>query len=301
MSEEIRGQEMPDTESLEVMKELGMVEEKKEPEPKPEIDSPKEEKPEEKKEDPKEEIKHEEKNDRKPREPKQIPAWQHEVEKKRMRKEFDEEKTKITESFTNELTTIKSQLEEFSKKGHSEKEVVEKKEELDKDLDALADEYGVDKVFMSKLYNNLASKLSPKLPDDVSAKLSKIDQWEAEKQQQQEDLEYDKSFGSKVDPILKEKFPSLTPVEKEAVREKLKEYYFDEKYINLDTDEIYTLKEKELEGLVSSKIKSGEKGTRGVSRGEKLIDYDNITDDEYAKLPPEEQEKVNDYLEKKSR
>ncbi len=297
-----RGDEMPDNESLEVMKELGMMEEpKKEEPPKPEeVEKPQttEEPPQEEKS---EDLKPEEekKDERKPREPKQIPAWQHEIEKKKMQKEFEEEKSKLTASFTKELEDIKSKINNFEKQGLSKSEI---REEIDKDFEDLAEEYNVDKNFLGKLQKLIISKQSPKLSDEISEKISKIDTWEKEQKQKQEDFEYEKGFSKKLLPILKEKFPSLTEVEREAIQEKLKDHYFDEKYIKLDIDEIYTIKQKEIDGLISSKNqKSGETGTRGVTRGGNVIDYGNLTEDQYAKLSPEEQEKANEFLEKKQR
>lgn len=280
-----RGDETPDKESQEVMKELGIEESPKEEQPKEETPS------EEPKSEPQEEIAPVEEN--KERKPREMPLWKHEVEKKQLQKHHEEEKSALQQ----QLDKISSDFEEF-KRGHSKQEITDKKDEVSDKLEILANKYEVDGGFIRELFD-IIPKSSSALPEDITEKLKSVDDLREKARIQQENYEFNVSFVKKVAPKLKEEFPNISDEEIEQVKKDIEKHYYSDKYISLDTDEIFTLKKSEL--TLPTKKTPSEKGTRGVARGEKPIDYEGITEEQYSRLSPEEQEKVENYLIAKER
>lgn len=295
-----RGAETPTEDTLEVMRELGMVEEepkeeKKESpteEPKPQ-EQPKEEKAEEKTEE-------EPQREGKERKPREMPIWKHEVEKKQLLKQVEEEKQSLRE----ELNKFKSEFEEY-KRGHTRNEIADKKEDVEDKLTALANKYEIDESFIKDFSREILQTI-PKsgnyLSDDITEKLKVVESLQEQSRKQTEDYEFQTSFQKTILPKVREEYPDATEDELERVKNEIKKHYFNEKYITLDIDEIYSLKKNDLSSLLPSQKKNPvEKGTKGISRGEKAIDYESVTEDQYAKMSSEEQEKVEAYLIAKER
>jgi hypothetical protein len=303
MSEiETRGAETPTEDSLEIMKELGMVEEtpkeevKKElpiEEPKPE-ETPKEEKAEDPKGESEEEPHHEEKG--KERKPREMPIWKHEVEKKQLLKRAEEESKLLRE----ELNKFKSEFDEYKRVG-SRTEIADKKEEITDKLSDLAKKYDIDdsfiKDFTREILQSIPKPQQTDYSEDIKDKLKAVEELREESRKKQEDYEFQTSFQKTIIPKIREEYPNASEEDIGRVKNEIQKHYFNEKYITLDIDEIYSLKKADVSSFLPSQKKNpAEKGTRGVSRGEKAIDYESITEEQYAKMSSEDQEKVEAFL-----
>lgn len=286
-------------ETQEVLGELekeGFEIEGKEPEKKPE-EKPKEEPPKEPEKAPEKEPEGEE---RKPREPKFIPAWQAEIEKKRLQKEWEDKTAQGKTELVEQIKNLKSEFEEF-KKTHPSTQISDKKDDIEKQLTDLAGEYGIEEGFVKKLYGLLPKPKEYETPAELKEKLAKIDEIEAQARQRQEDIVFESSFSEKIVSKLRESYKDISEEEIGIIKAKIRDDYFSERYINLDADEIYAIKQDSYKEFVNPQRPSPEKGTRGVGRGVETVDYGNLTDEQYAQMPSEEQEKVNEYLRKKGR
>lgn len=269
----------------------------KEPEPKEEIKPPTPEPKEKEPEAKAEPDKDPENQDRKSRKA----PWQYEMEKRREEKAQKEQNINLLEKI-GQLETEINNLKQTGTKPASQEAMG-----IEKEMEDLADTYEKGEMTLKDYTKKLVAISAKSLPNrefpsDITDKLNRIDQLEKKSQQEKEDLEYHNSFNGQIIPIIKEEYPQASEADLRAVENKLKEYYFDERYISLTPQEIYTLKKAELAKEISPvPKKTMEEGTRGVGRGADNIDYDNVTEDQFAKMTPEEKDKVTTYLQSKTR
>lgn len=258
-------------------------EEKEELTPEPEVV------PEEKEEEKEEEKKEEEpKPEPEPveRKPREIPAWQVEIAKKRQEKEEQEKETKLQK----EIDNLKSENEEL--KGAKIPEVVG---DSDKLIEDLSDKLEAGDITLKDYNKEFASIISQGIKPDEELK-EKIQQLGEAERQRSEDVKYINDFQGKITPLIKEEYPNATIEDIEAINKRLKNFYFEGKYVSLDIDEVYRLKKAEFEKEISpDTLKSVESGGRKAGRQGKVTDYAEITESEFAKLSPEEQDKVLEF------
>jgi len=243
--------------------------------------------PEEKKEEEKKEEKKEEEPKPEPepveRKPREIPAWQVEIAKKRQEKEEQEKETKLQK----EIDNLKSENEEL--KGAKIPEVVG---DSDKLIEDLSDKLEAGDITLKDYNKEFASIISQGIKPDEELK-EKIQQLGEAERQRSEDVKYINDFQGKITPLIKEEYPNATIEDIEAINKRLKNFYFEGKYVSLDIDEVYRLKKAEFEKEISpDTLKSVESGNRKAGRQGKVTDYAEITESEFAKLSPEEQDKV---------
>jgi len=243
--------------------------------------------PEEKKEEEKKEEKKEEEPKPEPepveRKPREIPAWQVEIAKKRQEKEEQEKETKLQK----EIDNLKSENEEL--KGAKIPEVVG---DSDKLIEDLSDKLEAGDITLKDYNKEFASIISQGIKPDEELK-EKIQQLGEAERQRSEDVKYINDFQGKITPLIKEEYPNATIEDIEAINKRLKNFYFEGKYVSLDIDEVYRLKKAEFEKEISpDTLKSVESGGRKAGRQGKVTDYAEITESEFANLSPEEQDKV---------
>jgi len=246
--------------------------------------------PEEKKEEEKKEEKKEEEPKPEPepveRKPREIPAWQVEIAKKRQEKEEQEKETKLQK----EIDNLKSENEEL--KGAKIPEVVG---DSDKLIEDLSDKLEAGDITLKDYNKEFASIISQGIKPDEELK-EKIQQLGEAERQRSEDVKYINDFQGKITPLIKEEYPNATIEDIEAINKRLKNFYFEGKYVSLDIDEVYRLKKAEFEKEISpDTLKSVESGGRKAGRQGKVTDYAEITESEFAKLSPEEQDKVLEF------
>lgn len=155
------------------------------------------------------------------------------------------------------------------------------------------------------------AELSPELKE----KLGKLDTFE---QQQNENAakerarleaeEFQSEFETSVLPLIKEEYPDLPSEKLSEIRDKLKELAYQPRYagkINSDKTVIEPVPLEEIfrgraefrniEGLVTALPGTGARGEKG------MVDYSKLSEEEFLKLPLEEQQKATEYLEQSER
>lgn len=269
--------------------------------PKEEVKEPEKTEVEPKKEEVKTEVKTESEiqpeihSERKSREPKQIPAWQVAIDRKRIEKEEGKSESEKQE-LRNAIEELKSEINNL--KGTKQ----EKQEEIDNWIEKFTKDYDVDvDVNFLKGFADEILKRVPKqgiqLPETLPKALETVAKMEADAEKKREDLEYISSFNKEVIPKLKEEYPQIIEDEIESIREAMKKPYFSERFINLSSDEIYELTKGSYKDLVSpERRQTVEKGTKGVSRGGKMLDYSNLSDEDYKNMSSQEREEANKFL-----
>ena len=233
---------------------------------------------------------------RTPREPKMIPAWQVEIEKKRLEKEREAGSIQEKQEWKDAIEDLQSQISNLTGTKHEKEEVV------DEWIDKLIVEKGVDvdsgflKGFASELLKRVPRSES-KIPDDLPKTLEAVAKMEAKAKKESEDSDYLTSFREQVIPKIKEEYPQITEDEIGSIREAMKKPYFSERFINLSSGEIYELSKGTFKDLVAPERRpTVEKGTKGVSRNQKVLDYSNLTEEDYSKMSPQEREDANKFL-----
>jgi len=271
----------------------------KEPEPKPEETKAPEPEPKEK--TPEAEKEPESKEPENPDRQSRKAPWQYEMEKRREEKSQKEKESGLL----NKIGQLESEINNLKQTGTKSASV--EATDIEKEMEELADGYEKGEMTLKDYTKKLvaiSAKSLPKseLPSDITDKLNRIDRLEKEKQLEKEDLEYHSSFNGEIIPAIKKEYPHATEADLGAIEKKLKEYYFDERYISLTPQEIFTLKKSEMAKEISPlSKKTAEEGTRGVGRDSDNIDYENVTDEEYRKMSSEQREKVNTYKQSQSR
>ncbi|MCX7589701.1 MAG: hypothetical protein N2Z85_02055 [Patescibacteria group bacterium] len=241
-------------------------------------------------EEPQQEEYQEDIKQRKPREPKMIPAWKAEVEKKKTIKSLEEKFIQEKQELLNELNSIRSEFEQIKKNSSISDQ--QKIDDRIKEIEELSKKYDVDYNFLADIYKILKPK--EVVPTELLEKIAEIDKLKEEQRIKQEDLIFEDEFSKFILPNLKQKYQDITDSEVSKIKEAIKKDYFSEKYITLNIDEIYKLKQDSYEKFIAPRKYSFEKSSK--SRIGESINYENITEEEFIKLPPDEQEKVINFL-----
>lgn len=224
-----------------------------------------------KEEPPKEEPKKEEpKTEDKPsvdRKPHMVETWKLRV--------AEEQK----ESMAKELADLRSKVDELSKKGPIDQT---KKIELADDIEDVikkAEEAGTDGTILRELANSIINKVKP--ATDVLTKLQ--EERELEKQLDS----YEKEFDSDVLPLVKEYNLSDDALSK--IRKDLRDVAFSDTYAKVPLKEIFKIKADAFD-LKTPKRSSETKSVK--TRASDVVDLENIDEDTFKNLSPEQVEKV---------
>jgi hypothetical protein len=234
--------------------------------------------------------------ERKPREPKMIPAWQAEIDKKRLIKESEEKSAQEKQEWRDAISKLESKIEKL------EGTKQEKKEEVGEWIDKLVTESGVemDVGFLKSFANELLKQVpkpESKIPDELPKALETVAKMESKVERERENSEYESSFKEEVVPKIKEEYPQITEDEIGSIRESMRKPYFSERFITLSSGEIYELTKGTFKDLIApERRQTVEKGTKGISRNQKVLDYSNLTDEDYKNMTPQEREEANKFL-----
>lgn len=235
--------------------------------PEPKVDEPKEEeKVEPAKPDGDEPDGDEAKPDRTPR---VVEAW----------------KLKVAEDQKDKLAKQVNDLEEKIKTLSVQKTDITQtqKNDIQADIEALAAEANVDKDFLQKFADTIISKVKPS--DDLTKTIEELKQ---KNELQQELGMFSDEFEKDVLPLLKDK--NLSDAELSQIKSALQDLAFTETYARVPLREIFQIKESTL-GIKPTKRSSESKGVK--VRPSDVVDLDNISEEDFAKLTPEQMEQFS--------
>lgn len=238
---------------------------------------------------PKEEVKVEEepkenptkdipKDDKKPeRTPTMVEAWKLKV--------AEDQKA----SLEIKITELSSELDKLSKQ---KSPITQAQQDDIKDtIKELAKDKDVDVEFLSEFANTILKKAESKYKSsgDIENTVKKLQE---EKEFEKELSMYSDEFEKDIRPLLAEF--QLSGEALSQVKTTLRDYAFSETYAKIPLKEIFAIKQSELNLSVPKKSSEG----KGVKvRATDVVDIDNLSEDDFSKLPPE---KVLEFAQKKS-
>jgi hypothetical protein len=192
-------------------------------------------------------------------------------------------------SLEKDLNDLKTKVEELSKQKAPVTDA--QKEELADDIKKIAEETGMDETSITRIADVISKKFEAKLPSkDVESTVKKLQE---ERELEKQLNEYSNEFEKDVLPLLEEY--QLSGDALSNLKNTLKDYAFSEIYAKVPLKEIFVIKQSEF-NLSQPKKSSEGKGIK-TRATDSVIDIDNISEDDFAKLPAE---KIEEFMQKKS-
>lgn len=200
-------------------------------------------------------------------------------------------KLKVAEDQKDAALAAKAELEAKLAKMSEQKTPVTQaqQDDISEEIKALAKDKDLDVEFLTEFAKKIMSKTGTKNSPELETTVKKLQE---ERELSIQLNEYSNEFEKDVLPLLKDH--SLTGEDLSKIRETLKNYAFSETYAKVPLKEIFAIKNSEF-NLSTPKKSSEGKGIK--SRATDTIDIDNISDEEFSKLPPE---KIEEFMKKKS-
>lgn len=174
------------------------------------------------------------------------------------------------------LAEAQSEIERLSQKKtltHSEQQI------LDSSLQEIADEYNLDISFLEKFKNALTPKEA----------IKKLESLEEERNKLFQETTYNSEFEKDIVPLIKSENPDISSTALSQLKEDLKSFAFSEEYKKLPLSKIFRA-EKESFNIpqVKTHKKTAESLRSGITRTNDAIDFDNISEQDFLSLSPED-------------
>jgi hypothetical protein len=222
------------------------------------------------------------------KEPSLMPRWQHEVAVKNLEKE---------------KADLQKQLEEKSKTPSPEKPLETAQPE--DDIKALAEELGADPDALRKIIDKAAerAKGNQQLPPELQELAKNLPDLQALTQQYKETVaeqEFSKEFEQYVVPLVEKEYPQLSREQLLHIKSTLREKATDSKFLTTPLDVLYRGLD-DFRGVVPSPHKGGESGRGSQGRSQEVIDFENMTEEQFVTLDDETQEKYAEYQRQKEK
>lgn len=265
-------------ETLKWAEERGLSDKSEQPAQEP-SEEPKEETPkEEPKEEPKTEEETPEEEEKKPfRTPKLMPAWKHEVERKKWEQEKADLEAKLKE------TKVEPPLQTVPSVDVSDK------------IKAVAQKHGLDEEVLA----DIASLVAPKpneMSDEIKSALKEINEFKKLQAIQAEELGFKKEFNS-VLPFIKQEYPNATEEQLSQIETNLKNLAFTEQFKATPLDVIY----KGVDDFRPKTVKRTAEPSRQRPNVNVEEDLGDISEEDLLKLPRDKQAKYFERIEKQGR
>lgn len=252
----------------------GHVIEGKESAPKEPVKEPETPKVEPKVDAPKDEPKTPPADDKKPdRSPKMVETWKLKV--------AEDQKEALQKQLTDLQAKLGSQDTPVTKA--QEKEIKDEIAEIFKDTD-------VDTGKLAQLSEAILKRATAKVPSvDLESTVKKLQE---ERELEKELNAYSNEFDKDVLPLVAEY--QLSGEALSQFKSTLRDYAFSETYAKVPLKEIFALKQAEFNLSVPKKSSEG-KAIKG--RAADVVDIDNLSEEDFAKLPAD---KIEEFMQKKS-
>lgn len=213
--------------------------------------------------------------DKKPeREHSFVPAWKLKV--------AEDQKAKAEARYQE----AQSEIERLSRKPEMTKT---EKEDLGDALEALGDEFGVDKNFLAKLEKAIVSKTS--MPKDIAEKLKELDVIKQDRAKEYQDNSYSKEFENDILPLIRAENPNISESALSKIKDNLKKCAFSEEYAKLPLAKVYKVEKEELGLPVATPHKKSVESSRsGTTRTQDDVDFNNMSEDTFKNLSDDQLE-----------
>lgn len=186
-----------------------------------------------------------------------------------------------------------SELSEQIKKLSEQKSpvTVEQKDDIAEEIKKIAEETGVDAAPLTKLAEVILKRNEPAKNSNDLEKI--VQQLKEERELEKQLNEYSNEFEKDILPLIGQY--QLSGDALSQLKNTLRDYAFSETYAKVPLKEIFAIKKESLNLSEPKKSSEGKAVKARASDG--IIDIDNITEEEFAKLPPD---KIEEFASKKS-
>ncbi len=176
-------------------------------------------------------------------------------------------------------------------------------ESLEKEIEDFVEKTGVD-IEVAKGLVALARKNSGIIPPEISERLKKIDQYEADKAIEVETVKFNSDFESTILPLIKAEYGDDVPAQTvEKIRNDLKAVAYTPEYQKVKYSEIYKGQDQ-FRGVIPPKQKGGESSRGGTiaskdnaSHGNETVAYEDMKEEDVKNLSDAEFDKYSAYME----
>lgn len=177
-----------------------------------------------------------------------------------------------------DVSDLKAKLEEVSKQKTPVTQI--QKDDIAAEIKALAGDKDVDVDFLTKFADSILSKAKPSV--DVEKTLKGL---QDEKELNEQLKQYSDEFETDVAPLVREYQLSDTALRE--LKSTLRDYAFSDTYAKVPLKEIFAIKQSTFNLTVPKKSSEG-KGIK--TRANEVVDLENIDEDTFSKLSPEQVE-----------
>lgn len=213
------------------------------------------------------------------REPKMMPTWKHRVAEKQWSQEREELLEKLNQQKGESETPQQKQA------------IADVEEEVKK----LSEEAGLDEGVIQKIVD-IASKKN-QLPEET---LKALDDYKKNQLEAAQESGYSQEFDKDVVPLIRAEYPDISEENLTRIKTELHDVAFSDGYLKTPLKVIYKGLD-DFREYVPPARKSAEGGRGEGGRKVDVVDFDNMTEEQFKKLPPEEQDNYMEYMEKKER
>lgn len=204
------------------------------------------------------------------RTPTMVEAWKLEVA------------TKQNEKHQKEVADLQAKIEELSK----QKETITQtqKDDIAEEIKALAGDKEVDTEFFTKFADTILKKAESKYKPSVDVEKT-LKEFKDSQELNKQLLEYNTEFDKDVAPLVKDY--QLSDQALSDMKNALKDLAFSETYMKVPLKEIFQIKQSMFNLTIPKKSSEG-KGIK--TRTNDVIDLDNVDEESFAKMTPEQVE-----------
>ncbi len=213
------------------------------------------------------------------RTPKMMPIWKQKIAEKK----WEEEKNELLST----VSTLKEEMETIKQQSLSGKTEI-----ATDSIKKLSEKYELSEDLVKDLILAVAEHAKPKEFNEIMEKVKGLEQLNLESLEEQK---YNSDFDKKVIPAIQKEYPNISDKNLAKIKNDLHNIAYTEEYAKTPLDVIY----KGLDDFRNVTIisrKSGEVTKSGITSKGGVIDYANITDEEFQALPRDKQEEAQKFL-----
>jgi hypothetical protein len=193
------------------------------------------------------------------------------------------------DKLAKQVSELSIKLDELSKQ--KAPVTVNQAEDIKEEIAKLAKDKDVDVEFLTGFADSILRKAESKYKPSADIEKT-VKQLQSERQLEKELNEYSNEFDKDVTPLLEEY--QLSGEALSRLKKSLRDYAFSETYAKVPLKEIFAIKKSEFSLQVPKKSSEG-KGVK--ARANDVVDIENISEDDFSKLPPE---KIEEFMSKRT-
>lgn len=202
----------------------------------------------------------------KPREPRRVkmmPAWEHEKTVNQLKS--DHKKA---------MDDLKTSVDKPNSEDKADTHTPDRTEKIK----TLAEKWKAEPEFIADLVDTLGTF---EIPKAVEERLAKLDEIEANMNDQTDNADFAKEFDRDVTPLVKAEYANLPEKQLSELKARIREIAFSENYSTTPLSVIFKGLD-EFRGLAKAPKKTAEAGKGGTEQAKKTVDTDGLSEDDVS-------------------